>query len=171
MKSLLLILSVFFCLSLPAQHKLVFTKAGSSKTITVNQKDLVRLSFNGYLNQPQMADGVTTEITDSSITLTPRKKLFQKIRSKQTIILRDITGFKRFSKFRPAGEIIYGIMSVGATATVTAIIAGANIPTAAGFLVTAATSTVTLAVKNVFLPTKIKNYLNKGWGMKILPAQ
>jgi hypothetical protein len=171
MKPFLLVVSVLFYLSLHAQQKIVFTKADSSKTITVKQKDLVRLVFNGYMNQPQMAEGIATEITDSSITLSPRKKMFQKLKAKQTILLRDITGFKRYSKFRPAGEIIYGIMSIGAAGTVTAIIASADVSTAVGFLATAATSTLTLAIKNVFLPVKVKNYLNEGWTMQLLSAQ
>lgn len=171
MKPALFILFISLTLSIQAQQKLVFTNADSSKTITIKQKDLVRLAFNGYMNQPQMAEGIATEITDSSITLSPRKKMFQKVKAKQTILLRDITGFKRYSKFRPAGEIIYGLLSIGAAGTVTAIITNADVSTAVGFLATAATSTVTLAVKNVFLPVKVKNYLNEGWTMKLLSAQ
>jgi hypothetical protein len=68
---------LFICVTLlvNAQQKMVFTNADSSKTITVKQKDLVRLAYNGYMQQPQQAEGFVSALNDSTITLTPRKKL------------------------------------------------------------------------------------------------
>jgi hypothetical protein len=169
MRLIILILSLTCSLSARSQQKIVFTNAESGKSVTVKQSNLLKLSFTGYLEQQQTAEGKVSAITDSSVTLSPRKKIFQKLRGAQTVMLKDVTGFKRYSNFRPAGEIIYGILSVGAAGTVTAVIASANVPTALSFLTTAATSTLTLAVKNVFLPTKVKNHLNEGWTMQLLP--
>lgn len=169
MRQIIFIFVMFAGLSAQSQQKIVFTHAESGKTVTVKQSNLLKLSFNGYLGKQQAAEGKVTGITDSSITLNPRKKRLQRLYGEQTVLLKDITGFKRYSNFRPAGEIIYGIVSVGAAGTVTAIIASANVSTALSFLTTAATSTVTLALKNVFLPTKIKNLFNKGWTMQLLP--
>jgi hypothetical protein len=171
MKQFLLFLTLIITFQLQAQNKLVFTKSDSSKVFTVKQNDLVKLSYYGYLKQTQQAEGKVTDLTDSSITLTPRKRFLQKTKLVQTILLKDINGFKRYSNFRPAGQIIYGIVGVGITGTVTAIIANANVPTAASFFSAAATQTLTTAIKNVFFPSKIKNFLNKGWTMQLQTLQ
>jgi hypothetical protein len=169
MRLLIVILIITFNVTVEAQQKIVFTKTETGKTVTVKPNNLLKLSFTGYLKQQQTAEGKVSAITDSSVTLSPRKKIFQKLRGAQTVMLKDVTGFKRYSNFRPAGEIIYGILSVGAAGTVTAVIASANVPTALSFITTAATSTLTLAVRNVFLPNKIKNHLDKGWTIQLLP--
>jgi hypothetical protein len=78
MKSLLFFLCICIVFSVQAQYRLIFINADSSKTIAVKQKDLTRLSYNGYRNQPQETEGVVSAITDSSIILSPRKKIFTK---------------------------------------------------------------------------------------------
>jgi hypothetical protein len=168
MKQFFVILFAAICINLNAQQQITFTKAESSKTVIIKEKDLVRLSFKGYMNQQQVMEGYVSSVTDSSITLAPRKKLFQKIMGAQTIMLKDISGFKRFSKFRPAGEIIYGVAGVGLNGTIAAVASNANLTGAAGFAATAGTSIVTGVVKNLFLPKKIKYFLKDGWQMKLV---
>ncbi len=170
MRFFLLIISIFFASSALAQNKVVFTKADSSSIVTIKQKDLVRLAYTGYLKQPQEAEGIVTAINDSTITLSPRKKLFKKSKTAQTLYIRDITGFRLYSKFRPAGEIIYGIVGVGITGTVTAIIGGVSIPAILSFLSGGATLAVTTALKNLVLSNKIKNNLKDGWAMQLQPG-
>lgn len=171
MRSFLLIIPILFAFAVNAQNKVVFTKADSSSIVTIKQKDLVRLAYNGYLKQPQEAEGIVTGINDSTITLSPRKKLFKKNKEAQTLYIRDITGFRLYSKFRPAGEIIYGIVGVGITGTVTAIIGGVSIPAIVSFLSGGATLAVTTALKNIVLSNKIKNNLKDGWNMQVLAVQ
>lgn len=169
MKLLISIAVVFLCLTLQAQQQIIFTKSDSS-IITIRQNDLVKLAYNGYMQQPQEAEGIVTAINDSTITLAPRKKLFKKSKAAQTLYVRDITGFRQYSKFRPAGEIIYGIVGVGITGTVTAIIGGVSIPGILSFLSGGAVVAVTAALKNAVLPTQIKHYLKNGWSMRLQPA-
>jgi hypothetical protein len=171
MRSVLTILAVFFCLLANSQNKIVFTKADSSNMVIIKQKDLVRLAYNGYLNQPQEAEGIVNAINDSTITLSPRKKLFRKSKPGQTLYIHDITGFRLYSKFRPAGEIIYGIVGVGITGTVTAIIGGVSIPAVLSFLSGGATLAVTTAMKNLVLSNKIKARLKEGWNMQLQVGQ
>jgi hypothetical protein len=170
MRTLLLIASVIFTFTIQAQNKVVFTKADSSSMVTIKQNDLVRLAYSGYLKQPQEAEGIVTAVNDSTITLSPRKKLFKKSKAGQTLYIRDITGFRLYSKFRPAGEIIYGIVGIGITGTVTAIIGGASIPVILSFLSGGATLAVTTALKNIVLSNKIKNKLQNGWTMQLQPG-
>jgi hypothetical protein len=170
MRSLLIIISIFLAFTINAQSKVVFTKADSSSIVTIKQKDLVRFAYNGYLKQPQEAEGIVTAINDSTITLSPRKKLFKKSKTVQMLYIRDITGFRLYSKFRPAGEIIYGIVGVGITGTVTAIIGGVSIPAILSFLSGGATLAVTTALKNMVLSHKIKNNLKDGWAMQLQPG-
>lgn len=171
MKSLIITAWLLMAFTLQAQQKIVFTNADSSKTIVVNQNDLVRIAYAGYMLQPQEAEGKVAVLNDSSITLAPRKKLFKKKAPSQTIMIRDITGFRRYSNFRPAGEIIYGIVGIGITGTITTVIGSVSIPAALGFASGAATGILTSGLKNVFFSTKIKNNLNDGWTMQVQPQQ
>lgn len=157
------------CLFVSAQNKLLFTKSDSSKTIVIQQKDLVRFAYNGYMNQPQTAAGYVSSITDSSISLAPRKKLFQKKQPAQTFLLHDITGFRRYSKFRPAAEIIYAFAGIGLTGTISAIISNSSSSTAMNFLGPVATGIATTALQSLFFSNKIKNERSGGWEMKIVP--
>lgn len=171
MRSVLTLIAAFFYLLTNAQNKIVFTKADSSSIIIIQKNDLVRLAYTGYLKQPQEAEGIVTAINDSTITLSPQKKLFRKSKPGQTLYIRDITGFRLYSKFRPAGEIIYGIVGVGITGTVTAIIGGISIPAILSFLSGGATLAITTAMKNLVLSNKIKARLKDGWTMQVLAGQ
>ncbi len=170
MKWLFLLLLVAFSLTVKSQNEIVFTLADSSKIVTVKSKDLLKLSYNGYLSQPQEAEGYVSAINDSSITISPRKKLFGKAKPSQSLMIRDITGFRRYSKFRAPGEVIYGIVSIGITGTITAIISSASVPASLIFLSAAGTQTVTTAMKNIFFSSRIKNQLKNGWQLKIQPS-
>lgn len=167
MRAVFTMAALICCLLANAQQQIVFTKADSSSIITIQQKDLVRLAYNGYLKQPQEAEGIVTAINDSTITLAPRKKLFRKAKPGQTLYIRDITGFRLYSKFRPAGEIIYGIVGVGISGTVTAIIGSVSIPAVLSFLSGGATLAVTTALKNLVLSNKIKNRMQDGWSLQL----
>ena len=167
MKYFLLFLFICLTFSATAQYTLVFTNADSSETVMVSQKDLVRLSYEGYMEQQQQVEGMVSAINDSSINISPPKRFLRKRVPEQTILIRDITGFRRFSKFRPTGEIIYAIAGVGITGAVAAVISEASVPTALTFLSAAGTQTVTTALKNVIFPNRIKNLLDKGWSMRL----
>ena len=124
MKNVFLVLSFCFYFSAVAQHKIVFSKTDSSANVEVELKDNVKLSYSGYMGQPQEAEGIVTLLNDSIISLTPRKKLLQKKQPAQTLYVRDISGFRKYSSFRPAGEIIYGVVGIGIAGTVTTIVGG-----------------------------------------------
>ncbi len=167
MKLFMLLLCLWVSIALQAQQKLVFTHAASGKTITVKQKDLVRLAYYGYRQQPQQAEGFVTAINDSTVTLAPRKKFLQKAMPAQTLNIKDIAGFRRYSKFRPAAEVIYAFAGVGITGTATAIVSNANLSTALSFAAAAGTAIVTSGLKNAFFSNKIKNLLSNGWAMQL----
>jgi hypothetical protein len=171
MKHLLTLVIICISVTIQAQHHLVFTNADSSKKITVKEKDLVKLAFTGYLSQPQIAEGFVANINDTTITLAPRKKLLAPKAMGQTLYIKDIIGFKRYSKFRQAGEIIYGVVGIGIAGTVTAIIGNANLPSAASFATAAATSIVVGALRGAVLPTKIKHKMSDGWQLSLINTQ
>jgi hypothetical protein len=169
MKTILLLGAIFFSVLLHAQqYNLVFTNLDSSKTVTIKEKDLVRIAYSGYIKQSQIAEGFVTNLNDSTITLIPRKKLFQKKLPRQTLFLKDITGFRRYSRFRPASEVIYGIASIGLTGAIAAIVANSNPPAALNFITPAGTQIVTSLTRNLIMSNKIKHYLPSGWQMKLV---
>jgi hypothetical protein len=168
MKHLLFFVLICIAFSTQAQYKLVFNNADNSKTIIVKQKDLTRLSYDGYMHQPQEVEGNVSAITDSSISLSPHKKFLQKREPVQTVLIRDISGFRRYSKFRPGTQIIYAVASVGVTGAVSALISDVSTSFIAVLLSSAATGAVTTSMNSVFFNHKIKNYLAKGWSMRLV---
>jgi hypothetical protein len=111
MKIFFLSIAICWSILLHAQQKLVFSKTDSSTTVILKLKDLIKLSYNGYMQQQQEFEGMVTIITDSNITIAPRRKFLQSKNTAQTIFLKDITGFRKYSKFKPASEIIYAVIS------------------------------------------------------------
>ena len=170
MRPLLLVLFIVITLQLPAQNRLVFTRADSSRAVVIKTKDLVGLLYNGYMQRPQQATGFVSSITDSSITLTPRKKLFQKKQAVQTLLISDITGFRKYSRFRPAGEVIYAVLGIGITGGVSAIISNSSSSAAMSFLGPVATGVVTASLRNLFFSDKVKNHTAAGWNVAVLPV-
>lgn len=157
-----------FILTASAQNKIVFYKNDSSKTITVAAKDLLKVAYGGYFKQPQETEGTVSLITDSTVTIAPKKRFLKKRMPSQTVYLKDITGFRKYSKFRPTGEIIYSVVSVGITGAISAIISKANVSPALNFVTAAGTSAVTGVMKNVFFSSKIKNEIGKDWSLRLL---
>jgi hypothetical protein len=78
MKTFFLTIAICWSVLLPAQQKLVFTKTDSSAVVIIKIKDLVKLSYNGYMQQQQESEGRVSDLTDSSITIVPRRKFLQK---------------------------------------------------------------------------------------------
>jgi hypothetical protein len=169
MKSLLLLLILSIGLSIQAQQ-ISFSKADSSKTIIVKLKDLVRFSYNGYMQQQQEIEGRISALNDSTVTLAPRKKILQRAQPSQTIFIKDITGFRKYSNFRPASEIIYAVAGVGITGTAAALVSNANLSPVLSFVSAAATQTLTSGLRNSVLSSKIKYRLNEGWVMELQPT-
>jgi hypothetical protein len=169
MKSFLVILILFIGLSTQAQQ-IVFSKADSSKTVILKLKDLARFSYSGYMQQQQEIEGRTSSLNDSTVTLTPRKKILQRALPSQTIFIKDITGFRKYSNFRPASEIIYAVAGVGITGTAAALVSNANLSPVLSFVSAAATQTLTSGLRNSVLSSKIKYRLNEGWAMQLQPT-
>ena len=163
----LLLLCAGMCISSFAQNKLIFTNVSNNQTIFVKAKDLTRLSFKGYRSQIQEIEGVVSSINDSAITFSATKRFLKKRQPEQSILIRDITGFRKYSRFRPAGEIIYAVASVGITGGVSAALSSSNSSAAATFISAAATQAVTTALKNLVLSKKIKSHLQDDWTMQL----
>jgi hypothetical protein len=170
MKSLLLLCILSIGLSTQAQQ-LVFSKADSSKTIVVKLKDLVRFSYTGYMQQLQEIEGRISSLNESTVTLAPRKKLLQRALPSQTIFIKDISGFRKYSNFRPASEIIYAVAGIGITGSAAALVSNANVSPVLSFVSAAATQTLTSGLRNTVLSSKIKNRLNEGWVMQLQAAK
>ena len=167
MKYILLLLCAGICIPSFAQNRLIFTNINNNQTISVKPKDLTRLSFKGYRSQIQEIEGVVSSISDTSIHFSAAKRFLKKRQPEQSILIRDITGFRKYSRFRPAGEIIYSVVSVGITGGVSAALGNGNSSTAVTFISAAATQAVTTALKNVVLSKRIKNHLQDGWSMQL----
>lgn len=95
---LVLLFSVFtFLNTCVAQQTLVFENIIDHKVTEINNKDLVKLEYKGYLHQTESIYGKVIELRDSIIAIQSLEK-FRNVTLK--IHVKDIAGFRRFRKSR-----------------------------------------------------------------------
>ncbi len=112
-----LLCSIIF-LNISQAQQVVFFNPKLNKTITIKPGAKVFLGYNGYNGNTEFASNTVTAITDSSITLGvdlsfwfPKKKPSASTNNYKTILLKDITHFRKRSV---GGELVKNTLQIGA---------------------------------------------------------
>lgn len=154
---LLLFLTVTVFLS-NAQQKLVFTHA-QEKNVTVEQRDIVKFIYIGYLGQLQEVYGEVELVNDS----------FIRFENNWNVRVNDIIGFRKFSRYRnilqPTTQIITFIGVIVAVPTVLNNNPQFNDWERLG--VTFGIGGIGSLINRLLFPTRIKNFLSDGWQVKV----
>ncbi|PIB34113.1 hypothetical protein BFP72_01060 [Reichenbachiella sp. 5M10] len=91
------------------QKHLVFENDALGKKVEVKEGDYLKLRYKGYLNQSAEVERYVLEITDTAIRFQSTGKK-DRYTDDKTILLSDVTGFKRMAKVRP---ILAPLTSIG----------------------------------------------------------
>ncbi|MBU2912867.1 MULTISPECIES: hypothetical protein [Reichenbachiella] len=92
-----------------AQKRLIFQNDQLDESVEIKEGDYVKFRYKGYLNQEAEVESYVLEVTDAAVTFNPGGKKSE-FRDDRTILLSDVTGFRKMYKLRP---ILAPITSLG----------------------------------------------------------
>ncbi|MCV9388895.1 hypothetical protein [Reichenbachiella ulvae] len=154
--------------ALMAQKKLVFQNDQLGETIEVKEGDYLKLRYKGYLDQEAEVENYVSEISDIAIHyIQPTKK--EGLMDNRTIMLGDITGFRRMSKMRP---FLVPLTSVGVGVGIYYTISANNsLNETEQLLYSLGASIGTSLLINRIFKTDIKLKMSDGWYIRVVLAQ
>jgi hypothetical protein len=159
-KHFFVLIAILLCFSsVRAQQKAVFTNNNSGKIVIVNQNDLVKLIYKGYLGQVQEIYGRVDNINDS----------FMRFDNNWTVRITDILGFRRFSRYR---DVVKGavdvVVLVGAVVVVPILIySSPQLSLIERLGISFGIGTAASLATNLLFSTKIKHLMSAGWVVKV----
>jgi hypothetical protein len=103
-KKLLVLAFLIYSYTALAQQGIVFTFMQRGQEVLVKEGDYVKVSYSGYLGQPEMCSGIVALIRDSLVELS----IMDGVRKGElrTVAIKDITGFRKFRKSKPALQLL-----------------------------------------------------------------
>lgn len=164
-------LILFICLiaistSLKAQKEmLVFYNDNAQQAIGVKKYGTVMLQYKGYLNQTELTTNTIISLNDSTITLA-KPKLFGEATQQRTIMLNDVTGFRKVSA---GNQLLKTAIILGITVgSYFAISDNNNLSSPERVIyATAIGLGTTYGIRLIFPMNKPKHLLKDGWKMKV----
>lgn len=142
-----------------AQQRLVFTLPHANKTVIVKQGDMMRVLYKGYLGQVQDFYGRVENINDSFVAFENNWK----------VRVKDIIGFRRFSKYRDVLKGATEVITLTASIIAVPLILSNNPQMSFGQRL-GATFGIGLAgslVNQLLFPSQIKYYMSAGWQVSV----
>lgn len=157
--TLLLLFVVTTAFFSSAQQKLIFTDTASHKKVVVEQSDIVKLLYIGYLGQIQQVYGKIELVTDS----------FVRFENNWSVRVYDIIGFRKFSKYRDILKPTVQIVTiVGAIIAVPTVInqnpqfsGGQRLGVSFGI------GAIGALINKLLFPSRVKNFMLDGWQAKV----
>ena len=166
---LILLLSA---MALNAQQRLLFQNKISDKKISIEDGDLVKFNYKGYLGQKEIEYGIVFSIEDSVIEIiSPNKQGMISLGGYKTrhILTKDITGFRKFHKSRPYLMTLSSIsITAGSIYLYFYIDKKTNLKFGEKLGLSIGSGLIsTLIIKAIF-PERIKNHIGEEWSLKIV---
>ena len=150
-----------------AQKSLLFTNTKTKQEILVIEGDVIKFSYNGYLNQQEDHYGHVLSIKDSVIEMsTPVASLFVKRDEKTRYInVKDITGFRKFHRSRPYLKGFTNLVIAAGTIYLFYIINKDKNDLSYGdkVAISIGTGIIGRFAEKIIFPQKIKNKIGEEW--------
>lgn len=142
-----------------AQQRLVFTLPHANKTVVVEQGDMMRVLYRGYLGQVQDYYGRIENINDSFVGFENNWK----------VRVSDIMGFRKFNKYRDVLKGITEVVTLTASIIAYPLILTNNPHLSFGqrLGITFGIGLTGTLINHLLFPSEIKNYMSAGWQVKV----
>lgn len=168
MKTVLLLLIGLlgtYTISFAQKDMLVFYNDSAKQAIGVKKYGTVMLEYKGYLNQTELTTNTIISLNDSTITLA-KPKLFGSSTQQRTIMLNDVTGFRKVST---GSQLLKTAIILGVTVGSYFVISdNDNLSSPERVLyATAIGLGTTYGIKLIFPMNKPKYLLKDGWRIKV----
>jgi hypothetical protein len=164
MRNILLIISLFFTFNIFCQNALQFSQVIDNDTFIVYQKDKVKLSYKGYLQQEETKKGKILVINDSIIII--GKSLFGNNYNQKIILISDIQGVKKFTKFYQISKFTVNVAGLAGSILLPEVL---GVTGAVGIYSTAlGAGFIGFGLTSIIFNEKIRVSKKTGWDLKIL---
>jgi hypothetical protein len=157
-----------------AQHQLVFVNKTTGEVVRMHEGNKAALLYTGYNNQQEFIREIITEITDSTITLgcvgkTDRPgKRPNKIC--KTLLIKDITGFRKMSAGRLLAKSALSIASVFGSFYLLRTLYSTNMASGYSILASVGIGIAIIELNEKIFPENIKHYTEDNWSVLVESA-
>lgn len=83
-----------------AQHHLIFYNDSTAQTVDISPGDIIKLEYRGYLSQPEAIEKRVIQVRQDAVILGQTAFGYADPKTFRTVLLHDITGFRKFSRLR-----------------------------------------------------------------------
>ncbi len=164
----------FLLIALPslAQNVIKFTNSLSGKEVIIREGDMAKFSYRGYLNQPEVEENRIFRITPIDVHMGQMAFGHVAPQTQRSILLSDITGFRKYFKHRTALKTSLQLAStVSIILLYPEIVNRDKLTRTQDILISLGISIGTSLLIEAMFPKKIKNRMNQGWQYQYIPAR
>ena len=156
------------CCPVQAQGYLHFYNDSLHKEVVIRPGDIIKFEYTGYLKQPEAVENKVLQIGDNAIVLGQTAFGYVLPETQRTVMLNDITGFRRFIRSRHTLKAIAQIgTAVGSIILFRSVIDRSKLSGTGDILLTLGVGFgSTILVESLF-PKKVKYHVSNGWQYEI----
>lgn len=151
-----------------AQHHLVFYNDSTEQIVEIRPRDIIKLEYRGYLSQPEVIENRVIEVKQEALILGQTAFGYAVPETFRTVLLNDITGFRKFSRLRYTLKAAAQIgTAVGSIILFREVIDRSKLSGTGDILLSLGVGIgSTLLIESLF-PKRVKNRKQDGWEYRV----
>lgn len=147
-----------------AQHYLRFYNEFLQQEVIIRPGDVVKFEYAGYLGQPEALENRVIQISSNAIVLGQTSFGYLVPETRRTILLEDITGFRKFIRARYTLKSLAQIGSaVASIFLLRQVINRDKLSNTQDILLTLGVGVSTTILVESLFPKKVKRKMAEGW--------
>lgn len=151
-----------------AQHELRFFNESLQQEVTLQPGDVVKFEYAGYLGQPEALENRVIQISNNAIVLGQTSFGYLVPKTRRTILLEDITGFRKFIRARYTLKSLAQIGSAVASIVLfRQVINRDKLSGTQDILLTLGVGASTTILVESLFPKKVKRKMVEGWRYEV----
>ena len=155
-----------------AQNALRFTNSITGEQVIIKEGDMAKFSYSGYLNQPEVVENRVFLISPIDVHLAQMTFGSVVPQTQRTVLLNDITGFRKFFKYRTQLKTSLQLAStVGVILLYPEIVDTDRLTRTEDILVSLGVSIGVSLIIEAMFPKKIKHRMSQGWQYEYVPVR
>lgn len=151
-----------------AQRFIRFFNDSLDKEVILQRGDVVKFEYRGYLGQPEALENRVIQLGGNAIVLGQTAFGYPVAGTQRTILLEDITGFRRFVRARYTLRAVARVGSlVGSFILFRRVIDRSRLSDTQDILLTLGVGFGTTILVDSLFPKKVKKRMSEGWRYEI----
>ncbi len=151
-----------------AQQYLVFYNDATGQLVQIRTRDVIKLEYSGYLSQPEMLENKVIRIKQDTLVLGRTVFGYADPKTLRTVLLQDVTGFRRFSRLRYTLKTTAQIgTAVGSFFLFRQVINRRQLSGTTDVLLSLGVGIGSALLIEVLFPKRIKHHMKNGWEYRV----